>query len=188
METSIVESSKSFSKATHAKIEEIRKNIFSIYAKEFDFKHNVTKPNLSENAKCDPDDSEKGNVKSDQEKIVIHEKKNDISKPDSPANGGEYSNKTGSPVKEVENGQRPEVENESPAARSGQSPVRVNTTSFSVADILDPGKFTGVKLSPKRSWHPWVQREDGEMVEESDEECMIDDSGIHNMKLTTNSR
>lgn len=36
---------------------------------------------------------------------------------------------------------------------------RINTTSFSVMDILDPGKFTGTNHSRKIPWKRWGENE-----------------------------
>ena len=166
--------------ATQAKIEEIRKNIFSIYAKEFDFKQkratDISKKGKSDNSLDRPEPVlEEDSVKDTGEE-------NSDSKSDNSVTGNDHRNSTKSPVRDTENPQELEAENDT-SPRNEQSPIRVNTTSFSVTDILDPGKFTGVKLSPKRSWHPWLQREDRGLREESDEDCMIDDSGTYNNLL-----
>lgn len=65
-----------------------------------------------------------------------------------------------------------------------QSPIRNPTTSFSVADILDPRKFTGATTGSKSMdpgsgrIHPWLVRKHGDNPEDSEDERMMDDSGI----------
>lgn len=63
-----------------------------------------------------------------------------------------------------------------------RSPARNTVTAFSVADILDPGKFTGTGkgnvLPSKAQIHPWLLRPDMDM-NESDDEKLMDDSECH---------
>lgn len=46
---------------------------------------------------------------------------------------------------------------------------RVNTTSFSVMDILDPGKFTGTNHSNKVLWKRWNDSQWQRLKTDSDE-------------------
>ena len=165
---------------THAQIEEIRNNIFSIYAKEFNFKRKCVKNNGTETVQNDAGENfHKTSEKQLQPSLGATETANKLTKCEIATVSGESRSELVSPESEIEHTKRPEVESRSSVSvDNGRSPIRVNTTSFSVTDILNPEKFTGVKLSPKGSWHPWVQREDKELVpEDSDDECMIDESG-----------
>ena len=161
------------SKVANAKIDELRKNIFSIYAKEFDLKHKVAF-DAGNKDKCINDTSEHTESVTDVSTCNTNDVPNNtkvVSCPDGDT-GLEQTDNTESPVKEQ--GSAEEQVRKNPGSPSREpSPVRGNSTSFSVADILDPGKFTG----PKSSWHPWLQRECREMRDDSDDDCMIDDSG-----------
>ena len=163
------------SKVANAKIDEIRKNIFSIYAKEFDLKHKVA-VDTGNKDKCINDTSEHTESVTGVSTCNTNDVTNNpkaVSCPDDDT-GLEQTNNTESPVTCKEQGSAEDQVRENPGSPNReQSPVRVNSTSFSVADILDPGKFTG----QKSSWHPWLQRECREMRDDSDDDCMIDDSG-----------
>ena len=168
--------------ATNDKIEEIRKNIFSIYAKEFNLKRKCDKNNVTEAVQTDKGETlHNPRSTQHQQSLQVVESVNNVhvTKCENSSVDDENQNDCRSPESETEHTQRPETESRSSdSVANGRSPIRVNTTSFSVADILDPGKFTGVKLSPKGSWHPWLQRGDRELGhEDSDDECMIDESG-----------
>ena len=163
------------SKIANAKIDEIRKNIFSIYAKEFDLKHKVA-VDAGNGDKCINDTSEHSDSVTDVSTCSTNDVPNNpkaVRCPDGDT-GLEQTNNTESP--DICNGQgiaEGQVRENPRSPNREQSPVRVNSTSFSVADILDPGKFTG----PKSSWHPWLQPECREMRDDLDDDCMIDDSG-----------
>ncbi|XP_064603300.1 homeobox protein slou-like [Liolophura sinensis] len=44
-----------------------------------------------------------------------------------------------------------------PIQHAHGQPARINTTAFSVLDILDPAKFTGSGTTTKKKvWHPWL--------------------------------
>lgn len=177
-----------FSRATHAKIEEIRKNIFSIYAKELEFKRRCARNYVSENA--ENENGDKVGISEEKSKQEISENSDTtvkVTESEVSQKDRDNHDKSCASVAKNQETQKPEVETESSASVDhGQSPVKINTTSFSVADILDPGKFTGVKFSSSRSWHPWLQRDDKEMMvaDDSDGEGMIDDSGKYRFTVT----
>ena len=171
--------------ATNDKIEEIRKNIFSIYAKEFNLKRKCDKGNDTETVqtyKGETPHSPRSTQHQQSSRDI--ESVNNVTKCEKSSVDDENQNDCRSPDSENEHTERPETEGRSSdSVANGRSPIRVNTTSFSVADILDPGKFTGVKLSPKGSWHPWLQRGNRELGhEDSDDDCMIDESGKSSRK------
>ena len=163
--------------STNDKIEEIRKNIFSIYAKEFNLKRKRDKSNDEHSDKEEDPRSTKHKLGSSvTDSIHVDTCENSSS---DHVKQDEHKCHTS----ENEHSEIPETENRPlVSVEIERSPIRVNTTSFSVADILDPGKFTGVKVSPPGSWHPWLQRGDrGPEHDDSDDECMIDESGIQNI-------
>ncbi|KAK3590210.1 hypothetical protein CHS0354_041270 [Potamilus streckersoni] len=58
-----------------------------------------------------------------------------------------------------------------------ETPPKCQSTSFFVADILDPSKFVGTNSSSQRVWHPWLTRSTTkDFSTDSDGDCDADDS------------
>lgn len=76
---------------------------------------------------------------------------------------------------------RPNGTHSGPIQHAHGQPARVNTTAFSVLDILDPAKFTGSGTATKKKvWHPWL--DENSMI--SNDEKLEED--IHTGKITAN--